>query len=816
VNLVQLVRSGRVAEERYSLEQYIADATTAGLTGGITQTYMPDPQGRRTETSESPFEHWVGSAYKRNGVVFACQVARLLLFSEARFQFQRMREGRPGDLFGTRELALLEDPWPNGSTGELLARMIQDADLAGNAYLRRTAPTSSVLRLERLRPDWVAIVLGANPDLLVPEVVGYLYYEGGIMQGKDPVVLARDEVAHWSPIPDPAAAYRGMSWLTPVLREIRSDTAATNHKQRFFENGATPNMVIKFDPKVAADALERFKEIFNAEHRGASNAYKTLFLGGGADATVVGNDFKQMDFRNVQGAGETRVATAAGVPPVIVGLSEGLQAATYCLPGDELVWTVGGPKPIADVAVGDMVWSHVDDGVAPRRVTWWGRTGEKQVFTIRTKNRTFRATGNHPVLVRTPGSMVSGANAERHPGTTWRTVGELQPGDCVVQVMDTPDVFSGSHLPTGAEATTEVMQWLGAYVGDGSGAGSGSVSLALPPTDRARDHYEKLTSRLFPDVHLGYDKRSFRFCSVSVGRWLADIGFAGRATTKRIPPWVFTLRRNLRMAFLAGLVDTDGSVDKRGTLKIQLANRFLVEQVKMLAISCGLQASNLYEQSYSPDVLPNPGKQEFYVSWAVTVSSAADVAQIPFVDWLYRQRVEENAERRRRGGRDAAKAGLDPDVLGFFTIRSIEPGPVVPVFDVTVDEGASFVAGGVVVHNSNYAQARRRFADMTIRPLWRSCCAALATVVRVPTSTRLWYDDRDVPALQEDEKDAASIEQVKASTIASLVREGFTAESAVAAVMAQDMRLLEHTGRLSVQLKGADDGTPDDTEGVNE
>jgi phage portal protein BeeE len=30
-----------------------------------------------------------------------------------------------------------------------------------------------------------------------------------------------------------------------------------------------------------------------------------------------------------QGAGETRIAAAAGVPPVIVGLSEGLQAATY-------------------------------------------------------------------------------------------------------------------------------------------------------------------------------------------------------------------------------------------------------------------------------------------------------------------------------------------------------------------------------------------------------------------------------------------------------------------------------------------------------
>jgi phage portal protein BeeE len=68
---------------------------------------------------------------------------------------------------------------------------------------------------------------------------------------------------------------------------------------------------------------------FRAGHEGALNAYKTLFLAGGADVKTVGTDFKQLDLKAVQGAGETRIAAAAGVPPVVVGLSEGLQAATY-------------------------------------------------------------------------------------------------------------------------------------------------------------------------------------------------------------------------------------------------------------------------------------------------------------------------------------------------------------------------------------------------------------------------------------------------------------------------------------------------------
>jgi hypothetical protein len=38
---------------------------------------------------------------------------------------------------------------------------------------------------------------------------------------------------------------------------------------------------------------------------------------------------RQIDFKQVRGGGETRIAAAAGIPPIIVGLSEGLEAATY-------------------------------------------------------------------------------------------------------------------------------------------------------------------------------------------------------------------------------------------------------------------------------------------------------------------------------------------------------------------------------------------------------------------------------------------------------------------------------------------------------
>jgi hypothetical protein len=282
-------------------------------------------QGERAEEIGSDFAGYVQGIYKSNGVVFACMLARMLLFSEARFQFRTVRNGRPGELFGRPELLPLEKPWKNGTTGDLLSRAIQDADLAGNWFARRQG--NSIIRM---RPDWVTIVAGSETgDISDAEPIGYVYQPGGPQSGGDELILLPEQVAHFAPIPDPDCRFRGMSWLTPVLREIMADGAATTHKLRFFENGATPNMVVTLDQNINPDKFDRWVAKFKQGHEGIRHAYKTLFLGGGADAKVVGADMKQIDFKVTQGAGETRIAAASGVPPVIVGLSEGLAASTY-------------------------------------------------------------------------------------------------------------------------------------------------------------------------------------------------------------------------------------------------------------------------------------------------------------------------------------------------------------------------------------------------------------------------------------------------------------------------------------------------------
>lgn len=77
----------------------------------------------------------------------------------------------------------------------------------------------------------------------------------------------------------------------------------------------------------------------------------------------------------------------------------------------------------------------------------------------------------------------------------------------------------------------------------------------------------------------------------------------------------------------------------------------------------------------------------------------------------------------------------------------------------------------------------------------------METLIRPPSGSQLWVDSRDIPFLREDRKDAAEIQQLKATTIRTLTDGGYEPTSVIAAVEAEDMTLLRWTGLLSVQLQ---------------
>ena len=292
-----------------------------GLASGTRRSWTKPSYGSSDREPVLPqLAQYAQTANASSAIVFGAALVRMSLFSEATFQFRWRRT--TSTCSATQDLAKLEVPFGAPSTtGDLLARMEQDTFLAGNAFIW-DAPGES--RLVRLRPDWVTIV-----SELVPVAggghyrrrVGYWWEPPKNVLGQGPAFLVpAEECVHWAPIPDPCADFRGMSPLTPVYRDVAGDDGLVQYKLRYLENNASPNLLIKYSQKLQPGTVDSIRERMHARYGGVANAFKTLVLDQGADATVIGNSMQEMDFSAVSSVGTERILAACAVPGVLVGL----------------------------------------------------------------------------------------------------------------------------------------------------------------------------------------------------------------------------------------------------------------------------------------------------------------------------------------------------------------------------------------------------------------------------------------------------------------------------------------------------------------
>jgi hypothetical protein len=170
---------------------------------------------------------------------------------------------------------------------------------SGNNFYARTPDNPD--RIQWLRPDWVSIVFGSDQEdddpydawKLGAGLLGYAYQPGGPGSGRDPVLLYPEEVAHYMPVPDPEAPWRGLSWLTPLLREIAADRQMTDHKSEVFGGGgdAEPRDQARRERRRDVPRVGRPK--FESTARARGNPYRTLFLASVATPIPLGNDMRE-------------------------------------------------------------------------------------------------------------------------------------------------------------------------------------------------------------------------------------------------------------------------------------------------------------------------------------------------------------------------------------------------------------------------------------------------------------------------------------------------------------------------------------------
>jgi len=306
-------------------DRYRASGYWEGMASGAAVLMTSGGDDRR----EGPVQTLVSNAqqaYETNGIAFAVILVRMMLLSEATFKFRNKDTKK---LYGTQDLRILEYPWPGATTGELIAQMVMDVDTAGNSFIASIEP-DRLLRLPPIETTIVSEEVTSSGGVRYRNVIGYDWDpDRGTKTTGDSRAqfFTVDEVSHWSPIPDPRANFRGMSWMTPLLREIGADSGMTFYKTAYLDHG-TPITVVRYPAKLKPETIDAVSERIKAKYGGVANAFKPLVLDQGADPTL-GKGLQDLDFANVQALGMDRICAGGGVDPVLLGLRGSMPTEQY-------------------------------------------------------------------------------------------------------------------------------------------------------------------------------------------------------------------------------------------------------------------------------------------------------------------------------------------------------------------------------------------------------------------------------------------------------------------------------------------------------
>jgi intein/homing endonuclease len=392
-----------------------------------------------------------------------------------------------------------------------------------------------------------------------------------------------------------------------------------------------------------------------------------------------------------------------------------------CLVGDTRVETENGFKEIADITIGDKIWTFNKDTHKRElsEVTMAMDKGAKETFLLETKHYYLEGTSDHKVLAYAKGELV------------YKEIGDLKEGDLIVcsnkqkteQEEITIDKSDLKQYENGQNSThwwTDYIDNIPEYVdkdfaklfgfllGDGWLSHNCHVMFALGQHKTLNDTYCDLLSKFSgKEVHFiknANEKRQLKYHTAYVGSKmlltiLKRMGFNGNAYTKRIPSWVFKCSPEIKQAFLDGVIDADGSLkiaSDKLYYNIELANEQLIKDIKTLAMSLGYRVGRI-------------GKRNRIGREVNTVTEKPIITQHEsfYINFCQEPNTVDKIND---------KVEWSQDGLILENVKRITPTGEKRTYDITVNnDNSNFFANGIVTHNCSFLhKARRHFRMLSM------------------------------------------------------------------------------------------------------
>jgi DNA gyrase subunit A len=297
-------------------------------------------------------------------------------------------------------------------------------------------------------------------------------------------------------------------------------------------------------------------------------------------------------------------------------------AMRYCVVNNTLTVTGKGLRRIGNISekedISIKVLSH---NQKVNRASKWFDCGEHPTFRVKT-NRGYEITGtaNHPLLVWET------ANDNR-PHFVWKTIDKLRKGDFLVldrseMLWTDEEVALKDFLPKFENPRTEIHETpetlnadlaflLGALTAEGSSR-QNCIDFVNAEGEFA-DEFVAVWERVFPTCRLhrwlrkphGYGKKDWwqmQIVSRQIVGLLQNLGFVGKSHEKQIPEAILRSPKAVVAAFLRGLYEGDGSVEKSGKslMRVTLTSNSaeMLKQTQIVLLRFGIVASLFNDASH--------------------------------------------------------------------------------------------------------------------------------------------------------------------------------------------------------------------------
>jgi recombination protein RecA len=282
----------------------------------------------------------------------------------------------------------------------------------------------------------------------------------------------------------------------------------------------------------------------------------------------------------------------------------GPESSGKCVVADTYVWSDRGLETIAEVFeragmqasctsrvtdVSDLGIRLVNERGSLECVATLTHNNRKPVLRLRLRSgRTISVTHNHPLRVMSERGFI-----------VWREAGQIRQGETLVSAL-----FGAVEAAEGDGLSEDEAVLLGYLVAEGTLSQRNSIHFTNWDPEVSGE-YTRLMEGLFDVRVRNYYDKEFNVYSKALRERLArDYGLDYvKAAGKKVPRCVRTAGHKVQRAFLSALFEGDGWIDPTSTVGLGTASEELARQVQLMLYGFGIPATvtSKYNAKYERD-----------------------------------------------------------------------------------------------------------------------------------------------------------------------------------------------------------------------